>query len=73
MVHSPIKAARAPIAASTGARTAPTTPIVNGKLMSSFPDFSVMVILRTLPSSISSFTFLSKFSPVVVKNSFALI
>ena len=39
-VHSPTSAARAPTAASTGANTSPTTPIVSGKLISSLPSLS---------------------------------
>jgi hypothetical protein len=39
------------MAASIGANNAPTTPMVNGKLINSLPDFSVMVILLTFVNS----------------------
>src|SRR4030095_8978417 len=69
MVHSPTSAARAPIAANTGAKTAPTTPIVSGKVISSLPFLSLMVILRMLPSAINSFTFFRRCSPLIEKDS----
>ena len=40
IVHSPISAAAAPIAAKTGNNTAPTTPIVSGKDIISLPVLS---------------------------------
>jgi len=43
---------------------------VQRKDISSFPDFSVMVIFRILPSAIRSFTFFRRFSPWIENDSF---
>ena len=49
-VHSVTKAAIAPTAAKTGAKTAPTIPMVNGILINTFPFLSLMLIFgHSLP------------------------
>ena len=59
----------APRAASIGAKATPTTPIVRGNTTTSFPFLSLIVIFLTFPSLINSLTFLSKFSPSILKDS----
>lgn len=61
IVHSPIKAAIAPTAASMGEITAPTTPMVSGKTTKSFPFLSLIVIFLTFPSLMISLIFLINF------------
>ena len=57
------------MAARGGANTAPTTPMVRGKMRIVLPFLSSILILRMLPWWINSLTFLSNSSPLTLKDS----
>lgn len=70
MVHSATRATMAPMAATTGASRAPTTPTVRGNSATVFPSLSDIVIFRTLPSLMTFFTFSMMPSPLILNDSF---